>query len=241
MKLYYILLSASLFTATAATAQSNLLKKAQDAVGATKNNDGAQQNNIVAALKEALTIGAEKGTEKLSLTDGFLKNAAVKILLPPEAQKVEAALKRIGMSHLVDDAIESMNRAAEQATKSAAPIFVNAIKNMSVKDGVDILKGSDTAATVYLKNSTMKDLTAAFKPIIEKALESTDATKHWTSLTTAYNKLPTSFNKVNTDLSAYVTERALNGVFYQVAQEEKEIRKNPAARVTDLLKNVFGN
>lgn len=240
MKLKYWILSAGLLASVQLNAQSNLLKKAQEAVS-NKSTDNNQQNNIVAGLKEALTIGAEKGTQKLSMTDGFLKNAAVKVLLPPEAQKVEAALKKVGMSHLVDEAIVSMNRAAEEATKSAAPIFVNAIKNMSVKDGLQILKGSDSAATTYLKANTIQELTTAFKPIIAKALESTGATKHWTSLTTTYNKLPTSFNKVETDLSAYVTQKALDGVFYQVAQEEKEIRKNPAARVTDLLKNVFGN
>lgn len=239
MKLHYLFISAGLLVATGTQAQSGLLKKAQEAV-ASKDGDKSQQNNIVAALKEALTIGAEKGTQKLSVADGFFKNAAVKILLPPEAQKVEAALQKIGMGHLVEDAILSMNRAAEDAAKSAAPIFVNAIKGMSVKDGVQILNGGDTAATAYLKGATTAELTKAFKPVIDKALENTGATKHWTSLTTAYNKLPTSFNKINTDLSGYVTEKALDGVFYQVAQEEKEIRKNPAARVTDLLKSVFG-
>ncbi len=239
MKVVYVMMAAMVLSGTA-TAQSKLLDKAKAAVGG-QTGSGDQQSNIVAGLKEALTIGAEKSAAKLSLTDGFFKNAAVKVLLPEEAQKAEAALRKVGMGQLVDDAILSMNRAAEEAAKSAAPIFVNAIKNINVSDGLKILNGGDTAATAYLKGATTAELTNAFKPVIDKALDKTDATRHWTALATAYNKLPTSFNKLNTDLSGYVTGKALDGIFYQVAQEEKEIRRNPAARVTDLLKSVFGN
>jgi hypothetical protein len=142
---------------------------------------------------------------------------------------------------MVDNAILSMNRAAEQASKSAAPIFVDAITSMSIGDALGILKGNDSAATSYLKGKTSPQLTSAFKPVIDDALAATNATKYWKDVFETYNKLPTTFNKVNTDLSSYVTERALTGLFYQVALEEQKIRKDPAARVSDILRKVFGN
>ena len=145
------------------------------------------------------------------------------------------------MGHLVDDAVLSMNRAAEEASKSAAPIFINAIKQMNFQDALGILKGNDSAATVYLRNKTIQDLTATFRPVIEKALDQTGATKHWKNVFETYNKLPTTFKKVNSDLAGHVTDKALTGLFYQVALEEQKIRKDPAARVTDVLKKVFGN
>lgn len=144
------------------------------------------------------------------------------------------------MGKLVDDAILSMNRAAEDAAKSAAPIFLDAVKGMSFQDALGILKGPDTAATSYLKGKTLPALTSAFRPVIDGALEKTGATRHWKTVFETYNKLPTSFSKVNPDLSSYVTERALSGLFFQVAEEEQKIRKDPAARVTETLKKVFG-
>ena len=199
---------------------------------------GLSTNDIIAGLKEALALGAERSSTKLSAMDGFFKDAAIKILLPQEAQKVEKTLRDLGMGSLVDKAILSVNRAAEDAAKSAAPIFVNAVKSMTINDALGILKGSDTAATSYLKGKTTVALTNAFKPVIEKSLAKVNATKYWGDLFTAYNKFAT--NKVNTDLSAFVTERALSGIFYQVGQEEKAIRKDPVARTTDILKKVFG-
>lgn len=199
----------------------------------------AQANNEIAnALKQALIIGAEKGVAELAKPDGFFKNAALKILLPPEAQKIESTLRSVGMGKQVDEAILSINRAAEDACKTAAPIFVSAIKDLTVTDAVNILKGNDTAATSYLKGATTTPLTSAFKPIIEKSLQKTDATKHWTTLVSAYNKF--SFKKLNPSLSDYVTEKALDGIYTQIASEEKNIRQNPVARGTDLLKKVFG-
>ena len=199
---------------------------------------GLSTNDIIAGLKEALALGAERSSSKLSAMDGFFKDAAVKILLPQEAQKVEKTLRDLGMGSLVDKAILSVNRAAEDAAKSAAPIFVNAVKSMTINDALGILKGSDTAATSYLKGKTTVALTNAFKPVIEKSLAKVNATKYWGDLFSTYNKFAT--NKVNTDLSAFVTERALSGIFYQVGQEEKAIRKDPVARTTDILKKVFG-
>jgi hypothetical protein len=207
-----------------------------------QNPTSAQLSNtdIVGGLKEALTLGAQKSASKLSAIDGFFKNAALKILLPPEAQKVTEVVSKIpGGNKLIDDAILSMNRAAEDAAKSAAPIFVDAIKNISINDAIGILKGTDTAATHYLKSNTINPLTIAFKPIIEQSLAKVNATQYWNSLMSAYNKIP--FNKkINPNLSAYVTEKAISGVFTQIAIEEQNIRKNPAAQVTNTLKKVFG-
>lgn len=212
-----------------------LLNKAKQAV--TGNSSGLSNDDIVAGLKEALVVGSEKSAGSLSKPDGFFANAALKIILPPEAQKVDNTLRRIGLGSQVDEAILSMNRAAEDACKSAAPIFVNAIKQMNFQDAWGILKGGDTAATGYLRGKTTAELTTAFRPVIEQSLQKTDATKYWNTLMTTYNTF--SLQKINPNLSAYVTEKALNGIFYQVAIEEKNIRKDPLARTSELLKKVF--
>lgn len=220
--------------------EGSILKKAGGLLGKGKSGAGLSNEDIVSGLKEALSVGAKKSADKLSAVNGFMGNAAIKVLMPDEAKKVETTLRNAGMGKLVDDAIESMNRAAEDAAKSAAPIFVDAVKGMNVQDALGILRGNDSAATTYLKGKTTTPLTAAFKPVIDGALEKTGATKYWTAVFEAYNKIPLT-KKVNTDLSNYVTSRALNGMFYQVALEEQNIRKNPAARVNDILKKVFGS
>lgn len=193
---------------------------------------------VIAGLKEALTVGTERGTMTVSSLNGFFGNAAIKILMPPEAQKVEKTLRTIGLGKQVDDAVLSMNRAAEDAAKSATPIFVNAVKQMSFQDAMGILKGADNAATSYLQSKTTPQLTEAFRPVIEESLKKVDATKYWNTVITNYNKV--SKEKINPDLSAYVTEKALSGIFVQLADEEKKIRKDPAARTTEVLKQVFG-
>ena len=195
-------------------------------------------DDIAGGLKEALNKGVESGTALLSAKDGFFKNAAVKVLMPPEAKKAEKALRSAGLGSEVDKAILTMNRAAEDASKSAAPIFLDAIKNMTITDAVTILKGNDSSATTYLKANTTSALTAAFRPIVDSSLAKVDATRYWALVTTNYNKIPL-VQKVETDLTAYVTGRALDGLFHQIALQEKDIRKNPAARTTDLLKKVF--
>jgi hypothetical protein len=196
---------------------------------------------VIAGLKEALSTGAKNSAGKLSATDGFFGNAAIKLLMPPEAQKIESTLRKAGLGSMVDKAILSMNRAAEEASKSAAPIFVDAIRQMSFQDAWSILKGPDTAATSYLKEKTTVSLTTAFRPVIDSALKKTDATKYWKDVFEAYNKIPFASKKINNDLAGYVTEKALFGLFTQVSLEEKKIRKDPAARATDLLKKVFAN
>lgn len=224
------------------SAGTGLLKKAGGAFGKAKGGGSSLSNDeIIAGLKEALSVGAQNSSGKLSAVDGFFANAAIKVLMPAEAKKVENTLRNAGMGDMVDKAILSMNRAAEDASKSAAPIFITAIKQMGFQDALSILRGTDTAATSYLKGKTLAALTSAFKPVIEEALQRTDATKHWKAVFETYNKLPTTFKKINTDLSGYVTDRALSGLFYQVALEEQKIRKDPAARVNDVLKKVFGS
>lgn len=223
---------------------NGLLKKVSGDTSVNKMIGSASKgklstDDIAAGLKEALNAGVQKGTAQLSATDGFFKNAAVKILMPPEALKAEKTLRNMGFGAQVDDAVLAMNRAAEDAAKSAAPIFVNAIKQMSIQDAAAILKGSDSAATLYLKQKTALPLTNVFSPIVKESLGKVDATKYWNSVFTTYNKVP-FVKKVNTDLNAYVTEKALAGIFYQVALEEQKIRRNPAAQTTDLLKKVFG-
>ena len=219
------------------TAESNSDKLNKLLKGFPANATGG--NEIASGLKEALAIGAKKGAALLSEPDGFFANAALKILLPPEAKKIENTLRSIGMGKQVDDAILSMNRAAEDACKSAAPIFTSAIQQMTVSDALGILKGNDTAATAYLKQKTTGELTNAFRPVIESSLQKTEATKQWNTLVSAYNKF--SLKKINPDLAGYVTERSLSGIYQQIAAEEQEIRRNPLARSSDLLKKVFGN
>lgn len=204
-----------------------------------ESGTGLSSSEIAAGLREALEVGAKNSSGQLSALDGFFKNAAIKILLPEEAQKVEKALRDIGMGSLVDKAILSVNRAAEDAAKSAAPIFVDAIKAMTIQDALGILQGGDFAATNYLKSKTTSPLTNAFKPVIDQSLQKVGATKYWSDVFSAYNRFAT--NKINPDLSAYVTGRALDGIFYQVGLEEQKIRKDPVARVTDILKKVFGS
>lgn len=201
------------------------------------NATGLSPAEIAEGLKEALQVGIERGTAQLAQANGYLGNASIKILLPAEAQNAEKKLRALGFGKPVDDAIVSMNRAAEDAARSATPIFVNAIKNMSITDGLNILNGGDMAATRYLQEKTTANLTNAFKPAIDEALKKVDATQHWNTLFTHYNKFTT--NKVNPDLVGYVTEKALAGLFLQLAVEEQKIRKDPAAQSTQLLKKVF--
>ncbi|MBX2923936.1 MAG: DUF4197 domain-containing protein [Chitinophagaceae bacterium] len=213
---------------------------AQQVLNGMNTGSGALSSaEIAAGLKEALSIGTQNSNAKLSALDGFFGNAAIKILMPEEAQKVESTLRNIGLGSLVDKAVLSMNRAAEDAAKSATPIFVNAIKQMTITDAVGILKGGDYAATDYFKTKTTEPLTNAFRPVIEKALTKVDATKYWNDVFSAYNKF--AAKPINTDLAGYVTEKSLAGIFHEVGQEEQKIRKDPAARVTELLKKVFGS
>ncbi len=190
-------------------------------------------------IKQALEIGTSEGADKLSAKDGFFGNLAVKILFPPEAQKVEKTLRSVGLNALADNVILSINRAAEDAAKEAKPIFLSAIKQMTIADATNILLGDKDAATQYFKRVTTAQLMEKFKPVITNSLGKVGATRYWSDAATAYNKLPL-VKPVNTDLSSYVAQKAIDGMFIQVAQEELKIRDNINARSTSLLQKVFG-
>lgn len=245
-----ILLALILFTG--AQANSQILNKVKKIAGkdSTKisgvidglsgdKSSSLSNDEIIAGLKEALTTGTINASSLLNKTDGFLKNEAIKILMPEEARKVESTLRKMGLSSVVDKAITSMNRAAEDAAAGASEIFINAIKGMTVKDGLQILKGGDFAATDFLKSATTAQLTAQFRPVIEESLKKVNATAYWEDVFKQYNKF--SSNKVETDLTTYVTSKALDGLFYTIGLEEQKIRKDPAARATEILKKVFGS
>ncbi|MCP2026186.1 ribosomal protein S17E [Flavobacterium sp. HSC-32F16] len=194
--------------------------------------------DIASGLKEALNKGITEQVSKLTAVDGFYKNEAVKILMPEELQKVDATLRKVGLSSLADEGIKMLNRAAEDAVKEATPIFVSAVKNMSFTDAKNILLGNDSAATSYLQGSTTTALYGKFNPVIKSSFEKVGADVVWTKIINKYNTIPL-VKKVNPDLTDYTTNQALSGVFKMIAVEEKEIRNNISARTTPLLKSVF--
>ena len=194
--------------------------------------------DIAGGLKEALNNGISKQVTKLTATDGFYRNEAVKILLPEELRKVDAGLRRIGLSSLADEGLKVLNRAAEDAVKEATPIFVDAVRNMTFMDAKTILMGNESSATTYLQNSTSTALYGKFNPVIKNSFTKVGADKVWTNIITKYNSIPL-VNKVNPDLTDYVTNQALKGVFKMVAVEEKNIRTNLSARTSVLLQKVF--
>jgi hypothetical protein len=236
MKTFFSLLI--LFFFSFSNSQAQIFKNIFDAVTKKNGSTNSGSSEIADGLKQALQIGTDRGTQKLSAVDGFFANAVIKILMPPEAKNVEQKLRSLGFGKLVDNTILTLNRAAEDAAKSAAPVFINAIKQITIQDALGILKGGDFAATDYLKSKTTAQLTTAFKPIIDASLNKVNATKYWNTIFSTYNRF--SLNKVNPDLQAYVTDKAMSGIFYQIGLEEQKIRKDPLARTTDLLKKVFG-
>lgn len=194
--------------------------------------------DINAGLKEALNNGISKQVTKLTKTDGFFRNEMVKILLPEELQKVDKALRSVGMGSLADEGLKVLNRAAEDAVKEATPIFVDAVRNMSFNDAKNILMGNNQAATSYLQNSTTTALYAKFNPVIRNSYAKVGADKIWNNIITKYNSLPLT-KDVNPDLTDYTTNKAMEGVFKMIAVEEVNIRTNLNARTSDLLKKVF--
>jgi RNA binding exosome subunit len=207
--------------------------------GADTDTKGPDTNTTIKGLKEALTIGTENAVKTVSLTDGYFGNQLIKILMPEKIQKVADVLAKVGFQKQVDDFVMSMNRAAEKAAPQAKAIFVNAVKQMNFDDAQKILRGSDTAATEYFKSKTSGSLYAAFKPIISSSMDKVGATRSYKEMMGKYESLP-FMEKESTDLDHYVTNKSLDGLFLMLGQEEKKIRTNPAARVTDLLKTVFG-
>lgn len=193
---------------------------------------------VAAGLKEALVKGITIGADQVSQADGFLRNPQIKIPFPPDVRKVEDKLRQIGMGAEVDRFVETLNHGAENASKEAKPIFINAIQQMTFEDAWEILKGSEDAATQYLKRTTTPQLKAKFKPVIQNSLNQVQATKYYGDIVTTYNKIP-FVEKVNPDLNEYATDLAMQGLFVMIAAEEKKIRENPIERTTDLLKKVF--
>ena len=194
---------------------------------------------IGTALKEALQQGTAKSSDQLSAVNGFFGNAAVKILFPPEAKKVESTLRGMGLNKLCDNVILSLNRAAEDAAKEAKPIFIDAIKKMTLQDVTGILMGQKDAATQYFKRTTTVQLAAKFNPVIQVSLNKTGATKYYAAAAGEHNKLP-FVKHLNPDISDYATQKTIDGLFIEIAQEELKIRQNlPDARATPLLQKVF--
>lgn len=191
-------------------------------------------------IKEALGQGLTRAVLNLNKTDGFFGNQFYKLLLPPEVQKVESTMRRIGLGKTVDKAILQINRGAEDAVGFATPIFVNAIKQMSIRDAINIIRGPKDGATNYFREKTTAALIQAFTPVVKNSLDKVEATKYYGDLVNTYNSFPTTRNKVNPDLTAYVVEKATAALFDQIAKEELEIRENPIKRTTEILKKVFG-
>ena len=204
---------------------------------------GLTSDEVIRGLKEALILGAINSTALTSKTDGFNQNPLIRIPFPQEALKVKTTVEKLGSKSLINDFELSMNRAAEEASKKALPIFKNAITSMSISDGMGILRGSNNAATEYLKAKTQAALIAEFTPVVNNAVQTVNVTKYWTPITSLYNRT-TLFSgepQVNTNLDQYITQKALDGLFSLIAQEELKIRENPAARASEILKKVFGS
>ncbi len=210
------------------------------AAGAAGVGTGISNAEAGSGIKEALAQGIAKSVLQLNTTDGFFKDAIYKVLLPPDAKKIENTLRSLGFNSMVDKAILQINRGAEDAAGFAKPIFVDAIKSMTLNDAIGLIRNGDTSATHFFREKTTDKLMAAFAPVIKSSLDKTEATKYYSEMVTKYNNLPVVFKKVNPDLTGYVTERATNALFNLIAKEEVNIRTNLAARTSDLLKKVFG-
>ncbi len=201
---------------------------------------GITENEAGQGIKEALLQGVSNAVLNLNKTDGFFGSEIYKMLLPPDAVKAEKTLRNLGMGAQVDKAILSINRGAEEAVAFAKPIFIDAIKEMTLKDALGIIKGAKDGATNYFKEKTKQKLILAFTPSVKSSLEKVNATKYYGDIVTTYNKLPTTFKKIDPDLTSYVVGKAVDALFDQVAKEEANIRANPLARTSDILKKVFG-
>lgn len=199
------------------------------------------ESEAAEGLRQALDQGVGRGITTLNRENGFFGNQAYKLLLPAEAQRIESTLRNLGMGAMVDRAILQINRAAEDAVGHARPIFVDAIRQMTITDALNIVRGSNTAATDYFRQKTKDKLITAFTPVVKSSLDQFSATKYYGDVISTYNNFPTTINKLNPDLPSYVVGRAVDALFDQIAQEEANIRANPAARTTEILKRVFGS
>ena len=215
------------------------LQQVANAAGAA-TGVGISNTEAAAGIKEALGQGITKSVLQLNNTDGFFRDELYKVLLPPEARKIENTLRDLGFNSLVDKAILQINRGAEDAAGYAKPIFVEAIKNMTLNDAIGLIRNGDTSATHFFREKTTAKLLEAFRPVIASSLQKVDATKYYGDMVTKYNNFPTTFRKLNPDLTSYVTQKATDALFNLIAKEEINIRTNFAARTTTILKRVFG-
>lgn len=198
------------------------------------------EQEVTRGLKEALRVGAGRAAETASREGGYFQSDQRFISFPPQAQRAESTLRDLGFDSLVDDFVLTLNRAAEQAAAEAAPVFRAAVDEMTIRDAFNILQGEDNAATQYLRQTTAEELRSRFRPVISEALEATLATQYWSDVTRQYNRIP-FVDPVDTDLTAYTTDRALDGLYQLLEDEEKAIRENPVQRTTDILRRVFGH
>ena len=235
MRTIYLIILLALMGCTAAQINQALSTAGQSIGGEAP----LTSDDVAAGLKEALIKGISNGSDLASQMDGYFKNEAIKILFPPDVKRVEEKLRQIGLGNEVDKFVMTLNRGAEDAAKEAKPIFISAIRSMTIQDAWGILKGEQDAATQYLKRTTSAQLKEKFSPVIQNSLDKVNATKYYGDLVGTYNKIP-FVDKVNPDLNDYATDKAIEGLFVMVANEEKDIRQNPMARTTDLLKRVFG-
>jgi hypothetical protein len=205
------------------------------------SGSGVSENEAGMCIKEALSKGVTTAVLNLNKTDGFFGSEIYKVLLPPDAVKIETTLRKAGMGAQVDKAILAINRGAEDAVAFAKPIFIDAIKEMTLTDALNILRGGKDAATQYFKQKTSEKLIAAFTPSVKTSLDKVEATKYYGDIVNSYNNFPTTFKKVNPDLPSFVVGKTVDALFDQVAKEEANIRENPMARTSEILKKVFGS
>lgn len=233
MKVSYVLVVLMLVSCTSAQ-----INQAISDFGKTTGDSRPTTSEVAEGLKEALLKGVSVGADKLSQSDGYFKNPEIKIPFPPDVKKVEDRLRQVGLNNEVDRFIATLNHGAEDAAKEAKPIFISAIQQMTIDDAWAILKGQQDAATQYLKRTTSDQLKGKFKPVIQNSLNKVNATKYYGDLVNTYNKIPL-VEKVNPNLDDYATDLAIQGLFTMIAKEEKNIRQDPVARTTDILKRVF--
>ncbi|WP_438970149.1 DUF4197 domain-containing protein [Methylophaga sp.] len=238
-----LIISLSLATGQANADWGSMLEDLKEAtktfVPGTESSDSLDTNTIISGLKEALSLGSKRAIDTIGQTDGFLANPKIRIPLPPQVEQVGGLMRQFGMSDLADEFETSMNRAAEQAAPEARNIVIDAIKAMSIEDAKQILNGADDAATQYFRDKTTGKLTSLFRPTIESSLDQVGSTRYYNQLSDQIADVPVVGENLNVNLPDYVTEQALNGLFTMLAEEEKKIRENPAARTTEILKTVF--
>jgi hypothetical protein len=233
MKYSYLILTIIILGCTSAQ-----INQAINDFGKSTGDNRPTTSEVAEGLKEALLKGVSTGADRLAQVDGYFRNPEIKIPFPPDAKKAEDRLRQIGLSNEVDRFITTLNRGAEDAAAEAKPIFISAIQQMTIEDAWGILKGQQDAATEYLKRTTSVQLKAKFKPVIQTSLSKVNATRYYNDLVTTYNKIPL-VEKVNPNLDDYATDLAIQGLFIMIAKEEKNIRQDPLARTTDILKRVF--